>query len=603
MQAKKREQERLKALGERRDECNQMLEGVLAKRVAPLDTDIKALKEALGEVDALAAMDGPGEVKETLVTELRAWLETVEGAWAERRAEREAVLAAASKVLPFVEADSLRKALDDAAAAGVSQELLSKGHELLKSTMMRDKTVSTLTRLVDGKALIDIDIEQLRRAWVDAANKGVSMEVLAQHIATIRAVEAAAAPRELAAARIEKLLAMPIETLDTAALRAAKSDGADEGVASALLSRVDGALAAAATAQMLRDAATTSLLALAAPGTPNTHDMDTLRELLPSAPAAGVPSGVIEMVTASLAEAEEAKLEAGTDLHKAHCHRRVAASKRTADRAPSKMEETAKAVTVAQDAEAVAERECAAVVAEADMTAARVADVVKKVGDVDSKVAGSTDAIAGWKECEAARLAAVAAESLAQKAIALVKDAKLAVSEAKFHTVKAKGDHEWAKQVAEVVDLSRRTQQDNEMYSEALAAAEKAKEMMSELAAPKGGKKASTKVIKVESANGKPPAPPGGGGGCCSRPSPKSVIDPDELQIGENEEPKEPLPHLVDEISWGPLTLPSGSAHQIELLLAFALSGLGGTGEAAREGRRRGGQASGPVRRFASRRR
>ena len=79
-----REQERLKALGERRDECNQMLEGVLAKRVAPLDTDIKALKEALGEVDALAAMDGPGEVKEALVTELRAWLETVEGAWAER---------------------------------------------------------------------------------------------------------------------------------------------------------------------------------------------------------------------------------------------------------------------------------------------------------------------------------------------------------------------------------------------------------------------------------------------------------------------------------------------------------------------------------------
>ena len=120
VQAKKREQERLVALGKRRDECNTMLEGVLSARKDPLDTDIKKVKAAIAEIDALASMDGPGEVKESLVAETRAWLETVEAAWAERRAEREAALASASIVLPLVDADTLRKACTEAEAAGAA---------------------------------------------------------------------------------------------------------------------------------------------------------------------------------------------------------------------------------------------------------------------------------------------------------------------------------------------------------------------------------------------------------------------------------------------------------------------------------------------------
>jgi hypothetical protein len=64
---------------------------------------------------------------------------------------------------------------------------------------------------------------------------------------------------------------------------------------------------------------------------------------------------------------------------------------------------------------------------------------------------------------------------------------------------------------------------------------------------------------------------PQGGAGCCSKKMADVVIDPDEIrmEVKAKSLPKLPLPPLVDEVAWSPLLLPSGSTHQVELLLAY----------------------------------
>lgn len=243
------------------------------------------------------------------------------------------------------------------------------------------------------------------------------------------------------------------------------------------------------------------------------------------------------------------------------------------------------------------------------------------------------------------------------------------VPQADWRLVKARGDAEWAKQVADVVERAGEAESERGKSEAAAADAVSAK------ARTKSKKGASTRQ-----AGDVPMPPPPAGGSCCSRPAPSDVVDPSErkrhdhgsprtpsrrvhslpsptadqiavchtkergvaqslcalicgsashpprwhearstlakrgerwgggggersaaaaprasayvlcrphraarshvyaVKIGEAGDEKAkargPLPHLVDEIAWGPLQLPSGSPQQIELLVAFALSGL-----------------------------
>ena len=129
-------------------------------------------------------------------------------------------------------------------------------------------------------------------------------------------------------------------------------------------------------------------------------------------------------------------------------------------------------------------------------------------------------------------------------------------AEASWRAQKATREAQWAKQVADVVAKSvERSQKE----------AEKAAEEMQKANLRVKSRRYLASVVAKERKS------PQGGAGCCSKKMADVVIDPDEIRMEEKTKslPKLPLPPLVDEVAWSPLLLPSGSTHQVELLLAY----------------------------------
>jgi hypothetical protein len=317
----------------------------------------------------------------------------------------------------------------------------------------------------------------------------------------------------------------------------------------ALLSKADHALEGASRAQHLRDAATASLLVLAAPRAPERSDIATLKELLPKAPNASVAEDVVTMAKASLQEAEAAQAEHTDDNHKAHIARLKAANRRTAETAPERkraLERTATAAeeSVAKTAAVSASRKeahaAAAKAAEAAM--AKVVKADKEIGALE----GSAQASA-WEKDKALRTAMIDAEAAATHAHADLEVAMLVEAEARWQAGKARRAVEMYADIADVLAASQAPEPEPVPVE--------------------------TVALTLETEAKKPKKK--GGGGCCGGGKRGDVLDPAEaMPMEPAPPPKDPLPMLADEMAWSPLKLPTGSTHQVELLLAFALGGL-----------------------------
>ena len=204
-----------------------------------------------------------------------------------------------------VDAAALRKAYDDAAAAGVDKAALVPAQARLAQAQQRDVAKAKLEEAASAPPE-GLDIGGLRAAWLGAVSVGASATLLETSLATLGAALESQAGRSLAAARLEVLLEHTPEATDTGALRAVKLEASEAGVASELLVMADKLLERAEQAQMRANAATTCLLALAAPREPNAADVSKLTELLPKAEGAGVSADVVELCRASLDEAKAA---------------------------------------------------------------------------------------------------------------------------------------------------------------------------------------------------------------------------------------------------------------------------------------------------------
>ena len=118
------------------------------------------------------------------------------------------------------------------------------------------------------------------------------------------------------------------------------------------------------------------------------------------------------------------------------------------------------------------------------------------------------------------------------------------VPQADWRLVKARGDAEWAKQVADVVERAGEAESERGKSEAAAADAVSAK------ARTKSKKGASTRQ-----AGDVPMPPPPAGGSCCSRPAPSDVVDPSERKRHDHGSPRTPSRRVH--------SLPSPTADQI----------------------------------------
>ena len=442
----------------------------------------------------------------------------------------------------------------------------------------RDAASDHLVQLLPPSAL-DVSIPALRTAWADAASAGVGAPLLGEALVKLEEAAQAQAPRLLSEARVAQLLALPVDKVDTGAVRAAWVEAVETGAAKEVLSRIETALSEAAKAQLLRDAATTSVLALSAPRTPEMADLASLRSVLPAASSAGVPAQILELAAAALEEGEAANSTAGADRFEAHSLRLKAARKRTASRVPKRQAAAAEALAAAEKREASAV-EASAAAAEATHAAraaatARVSELLEGYAKILASDLGTGEEAARFSGAEEMRAAALAAALDTQGALAELQTVRLAEADAKWAAAKAREEAYFAKQMAEVVASSETKQKAIDEASGDGANGQRSGVFVT-----------GSGFLPATSNPAPPPvAPPPvaqkQGGGCCGGGT--DAVDPSDLQLQEGNAPppvltparrNENLPLLVDEIAWGPLSLPSGSTHQIELLLAFALEGL-----------------------------
>ena len=626
--ARKREEERLARMKERCEESTAEIERLL--NFAHLDVDLSALTAALQVAGELEEEEGPPthKVDVALVKTGREFLEAAQIAHAERRKQALADLKAASSCLLTVDAETLKAACDFAKIAGVDTSVLSEASALLTAAQIRIQKAKKLETLSAAEPF-DAKIDALRDAWVAAAGAGVAAGALHEAHEKLRQAETAQAERSIASARLAGLLDVDASKVDVAAVREAKALAEEASAAPAVLQKADTVLDSAAKAQMLRDVATASLLGLAAPRAPERSDMNSLRDLVPKAPGAGVSEDVVTMAKASLKEAEAAQAVNMDDKHKAHIDRLKAANKRTAESAPLRratLEERAAkledAVTQAAAASAEKASEHAAV---ADAASVAMAKVLA----ADTEVSGlSGDAQASaWSANEIARKEAVDAEAAVTKALAALEVAKLVEAEASWQATKARREVGVYTQIALVItDAANGTStvtytitkpDDDTKFGVILVPPKSSDHGIGAFVSQPGkilfdaGICADDTILKLNGIpitdmehcvgllkelpagqftmeivrkadialsgtsleqvllNARPPKT----GGCCGFGGKKpDVIDP-EYPDGM-EAPKDPLPLLIDEIAWSPLKLPAGSSHQIELLLAFAVGGF-----------------------------
>ena len=563
--AKKAEAERLKALAEKRDALSKALESFGS--ASPLEVNLADFRAAIEELTSLELPADLSAVEglNTQATKAREAVAAADAAQTARRAAAEAQLAEQMALtLLMVEPSALRKACEDGVVAGVEPATLSAAQAKLADAETRDAAADKLREATQA-APEAADIAELRAAWLGASSTGVGADLLAAGLAQLQAATDAQAACALGGARLGAMLGQSAESLDTGALRAVRLEAAEAGVPPELLSKADALLLGAEKSQLTKDAATTCLLAMAAPRAPDAADVASMKELLPKAAAAGVSADVIELVTASMNEAQAAldsvmPAGGGTDdtsvrigeveLHDAHIHRLHAANKRTASRAPQKQEAAVAAQAAAEEAERKAVEESAAAAAVAADADAATAAAVEALEEVDKKVVG--EAGRPYDESEAARKALVAAREAAEQAHVALQAAKVREADAGWAIRKARGDTAWASQVAEAI----------------AEAAKAAKE------APAAASQPRTTTPAPRTAP--QPAQPAKGG-CCGGGDPP--IDPVavNVKVEGTSTPAvnlPPLPRLVDELAWAPLMLPSGSKHQVELLLAFALEGV-----------------------------
>ena len=542
---KKREAARLKLMEERCDEVTKRLEELL--QFEPLTVDMSALGTALQVCGELDEEVGPHKVDEALAHRARQFLTDAETAHAERRRAALAALKAASSCVLTVESDVLRTACENAKVAGVEKAALETAYNLLKEADIRSRKAHKLEQAAQAEPEA-IKIESLREAWLSAMTSAAPAATLHEGYTKLRAAEAAQAERSVASARLAGLLDAPVLYLDVDAIRAAKALAEEASASSSILSKADEKLAAAAAAQLTRDAATASLLVLAAPRAPEKSDITLLKELLPRAPGAGVAEDVVTIGKVSLQEAEDAQASNMDDKRLAHVARLHAANARTAESAPERVERlTAKA---SEGDAAVEKAEGAAEAKRAEhVRVAKVADAaLQAVVEADAEVSGLEGEAqeAAWAKNAELRKAAAEADARAVSALSELEVALLIAKDAAWQAGKAKREMSVYAQIATVIKDA----------SEIAIATEAA---LSHVSLREAGLAAAAKK--------RPKG--GGGGGCCGG----GKAPPDVVEVTD-EKPPVPLPLLIDELAWSPLKLPSGSSHQIELLLAFALGGF-----------------------------
>ena len=161
---------------------------------------------------------------------------------------------------------------------------------------------------------------------------GAPFAVLDAAATKLRAAEEAQLAREIASARLERFAQAPPERVDQAALRAARLEAEPRACRARPREGGRGARGGARAAAQGRGDGVGARVA--APRAPTSADMDTLRDLLPHAAAAGVAPDVVEMATAALTEAEQAVYEGGGDAYEAHAIKRKAATVRTPSARP-----------------------------------------------------------------------------------------------------------------------------------------------------------------------------------------------------------------------------------------------------------------------------
>ena len=363
LQAKKREAARLAKLQERREACAKELAALVD--VPALEVNRIELGKALDEAQRLTEEDGDpyGFIDEDLIRRCHVKYSEAEAAWEARRKGAEAALEHVSLALVVVDSEALRAAATEGQAVGLAEEVLARAHSLLGLATKRDAAASKLKAVLEGTP-VEANLDAARKALAAAAAAATPAADLVAAQLRIRAAEEAQAPRTIASGRLERVLAKPAESLDTAEVRAAKVDAAEVFVAAPLIERADAALRAAADAGLVREAATVSLLSLAAPRAPSREETEELQQLLPMAAEADVASDVVDLVQASLDEAIAAEAVGASEYANGpHCARLKAATERTAKNAPDKhraaqeaAEATAAAETVANDKVAAAKQ-------------------------------------------------------------------------------------------------------------------------------------------------------------------------------------------------------------------------------------------------------
>ena len=137
----------------------------------------------------------------------------------------------------------------------------------------------------------------------------------------------------------------------------------------------------------VRDAATVSLLALAAPTQPTCELVLEFKSLLEKAAAAGVPEDVIKLATVCADEAESAELtQNDTYANASLCARIKAASERTALAAPAKKDATEAAARAAADIANLKAEEAAAERSRLEVAVMASTSAWEKVKHADDEV-------------------------------------------------------------------------------------------------------------------------------------------------------------------------------------------------------------------------
>ena len=192
----------------------------------------------------------------------------------------------------------LRDALANAAKTGVGQEGLEPAQKKLEAAFRRD-ALGTNLRSLGSTDPLQLDLNEVRLAWGDAAQAGVAKDIIKEVQQHLRFAGQAQARRDAAATRLESMSAIEALRLDISAMRQALPTAEQVHVPNAVLGRAEEALLLAEQAQSRQDAATAALLLAAAPS-PMNLNVAALKAMLKEAEAAGVAKVSMQLAQVGL---------------------------------------------------------------------------------------------------------------------------------------------------------------------------------------------------------------------------------------------------------------------------------------------------------------